>query len=132
MNDLKKASVIFVIHSIFVLCGVAGLSQELFRVTQVDPQNGATNFPFFQNMTINFSADLNLATVDSDSIFLTNPSGQKVSSRLTKIGRRVILELITPLSPATTYTIHVSRAVQDVGGNSLASEFTSVFTTGVL
>ena len=132
MNDLKRAGVIFFIHSIFVLCCVAGLSQEVFRVTQVDPPNGATNFPFFQSMTINFSADLNLATVDSDSIFLTSPSGQKVPSRITKLGKRVILELITPLSPATTYTIHVSKAVQDVGGNALASEFTSTFTTGIL
>jgi hypothetical protein len=132
MNDLKRAGVIFVIHSIFVLCCVVGLSQELFRVTQVDPRNGATNFPFFQSITVNFSADLNLATVDSDSIFLTSPSGQKVPSRITKLGKRVILELITPLSPATTYTIHVSKAVQDAGGNSLASEFTSSFTTGVL
>jgi len=132
MNDLRRATVIVVIHSIFVLCCVVGLSQEPFRVTQVDPRDGATNFPFFQSMTINFSADLNLATVDSDSIFLTNPSDQKVPSRITKLGRRVILELITPLSPATTYTIHVSKAVQDVGGNSLASEFTSTFTTGIL
>jgi hypothetical protein len=132
MNDLRKAGVIFVIHSIFVLCCVVGSSQELLRITQVDPPNGATNFPFFQSITIDFSADLNLATVDSDSIFLTSPSGQKVPCRLTKLGRHVILKLITPLSPATTYTIHVAKAVQDVGGHSLTSEFTSAFTTGVL
>lgn len=132
MNDLKKAGVFFVIHSVIILYCVVGLSQGLLRVTQVDPPNGTTNFPFFQSMTINFSADLNLATVDSESIFLTDPSGHKVPCRLTKSGRRIILELITPLSPGTTYTIHVAKAVQDVGGNSLTSEFTSAFTTGVL
>jgi len=132
MNNLKKAGTIFVIQSIIILFCVLGFSQEPLTVARVDPPNGATNFPFFQSMTINFSADLNLATVDNDSIFLTSPSGQKVPSRITKLGKRVILELITPLSPATTYTIHVSRALQDVAGNALASEFTSAFTTGAL
>ncbi len=132
MNNLKKAGVIFVIQSIFILCCVVGSSQELLRVTQVDPPNGTTNFPFFQSITIDFSADLNLATLDSDSIFLTGPSGQKVPCQLTKLGRQATLKLITPLSPATTYTIHVAITVQDVGGNSLTSEFTSAFTTGAL
>ncbi len=132
MNDLKKAAVILVIHSIFILCCVVGFSQEPLRVAHVDPPNGTTNFPIFQSLAINFSADLNLATVDSDSIFLTAPSGQKIPCRLTKSGRRIILELITPLSPGTTYTIHVAKGVQDVAGNSLPSEFTSAFTTGVL
>jgi len=132
MNDLKKAGVIFVIHSIFILCCVVGLSQELLRVAQVDPPNGSLNVPIFQSMTINFSADLNLATVDADSVFLTDPSGQKVPCRLNKLGRQIILKLITPLSPGTTYTIHVAKTVQDVGGNSLTSEFTSAFTTGII
>ncbi len=132
MKDFKKAGVIFVIHSIFVLCCVLGLSQDLLRVIQVDPPNGTLNFPLFQSMTIDFSADLNLATVDSDSIFLTDPSDKKVPCRLTKSGRRIVLELITPLGPGTTYTIHVTKAVQDAGGSSLTSEFTSAFTTGIL
>jgi len=132
MNDLKKAGVIFVIYSILILGCVIGLSQEPLRVTQVDPPNGTMSIPIFQSMTINFSADLNLATVDSDSIFLTESARDKVPCRLTKSGRHIILELIAPLRPGTTYTIHVTKAVQDVGGNSLASEFTSAFTTGVL
>jgi len=41
-----------------------------------------------------------------------------------------LVSIRTPVvAPGTTYTIHVTTGVQDVAGNSLASEFTSSFTT---
>jgi hypothetical protein len=132
MNYFKKTSFFFVLNLIFILsCGL-GLSQEPLKVTKVDPPNGSVNFPFFDNMIISFSADLNHGTVNSDSIFLTDPSSNKVPCQITKSEKRIILKMNTPLSPMSRYTIHVTKAVQDVSGNSLASEFTSVFTTGTL
>jgi hypothetical protein len=132
MNYFKKASVFFVINLIFILSCAVGLSKEPLKVTKVDPPDGAMNFPFFESMTISFSADLNLATVNGDSIFLTDSSSNKVPCQLTKSEKRIILKMNALLSPVSRYTIHVTKAVQDADGNSLASEFTSVFTTGGL
>ena len=129
MRYVGKAAAILLINFIVILCSVAAFSQVPLTVTSVNPPDGAIDVSVYEGEVVHFSADLNKATVTNDSFFLTDPVGNKLPTIAFHVDDRYAALNAGQLDPGVTYTIHVTTAVQDVVGNSLASEFTSSFTT---
>ncbi len=106
-------------------------SQEPLTVTRSVPADGDVDVSVYTKLEVYFSADLDWNTITNDSIFLTDSTGDIVPGNVHTTERAVGLSTATLLATNTTYTIHATTAVQDVGGNPLESEFTSTFTTAL-
>ena len=106
-------------------------TQEPLTVTHVEPPDDAVDISVYDTPDIYFSADLNLDTITNNSILLMDSSNTIVPVDLDKAYRGVTLRTFAPLTPGATYTIHATKAVQNIIGNSLVSEFISTFTTAL-
>lgn len=132
MTCLAKISTFFVISLIAVMCFTTAFAQSPLNVIEVRPADGAVDVAADQSSTVAFSFTLNPATITNASVFLTDPLGNLVAADLgTSGGNTAKIDLIDFLAPGTMYTIHITPALQDIAGNSLAAEFTSTFTTAV-
>lgn len=108
------------------------IAQGALTVTSVSPSDGAVGIPLAQIIRISFSDELDLTTVTSDTVFLTDSLGNVVQSQFSFSTTQVDLRRLSStdlLLPDETYTVHVTTGVTDVLGNTLKSEFTSTFTT---
>jgi hypothetical protein len=77
---------------------------------------------------VDFSITLDPATITSASAFLTDPMGNIVAAVSPNSSPdQVVIDPTDFLTPGTTYTIHVTPALQDIAGNALEAEFTSSF-----
>ena len=94
-------------------------------VLSVVPADSSTNVPTNTSIVVTFSE--NMAPNTGDGVFLTpNPGGLRTT---TIIGDVVTLMYTNLLAAGTEHTVTVTTAVEDEAGNSLETEFTSVFTT---
>jgi len=99
-------------------------------VTSVVPPLRAKSVSRGANVTVSFSEPINAATVHggtftlSDGAFGTLPAGVAVAPS----GLLAVLDPVSALVPATTYTLGLTSGVTDVGGAALVP-FSTTFTT---
>lgn len=98
-------------------------------VLTTNPENGDTNVPLNQIITINFNKEINPNTITSESITIQGPSSQ-VAGVLTYSGVTATFTPSALLQINTLYTGTVKTTVLDTQGNALQTDFVWTFTTG--
>ena len=98
-------------------------------VGAVTPLSGATGVATGSNVTATFSEPVSSATVSATTFTLEGPGGAAVAGGVTLEGQTATFDPSSPLAIETTYTARVTTGVEDLAGNSLASDFTWSFTT---
>ena len=104
-------------------------------VTSVSPANNATSVATNATVQVTFSEAMDPATITSTNIVLRNTGTSAVVPATVTYNSTTNVATLTPTGPlsnSTGYTLTVTTAVKDVAGNSLASQFTSQFTTAAL
>ena len=97
------------------------------------PGPGDLDVPLSPLIVAQFSEFMTAATVNGSSITVTGPGGAVAGTVVynSLVGQGVFTPS-APLSPNTTYTAHVTTAVQDMAGNPLEAADSWSFTTGAL
>ena len=100
-------------------------------VQSVTPANSATSIAVADNITVTFSEAMQSSTIDNTTVTLTD-SGSNVATTVSYSNNVATINpnvLNGGLIWNTQYTVNVSTGVKDAAGNSLASAYTSSFTT---
>jgi hypothetical protein len=96
------------------------------RITQVYPENGATDVNLNTSVSVWFTEDMDEASLDSIYVIgvpahhVEYDGGQKMAT----------VYLDTILAPETAYEVFISSFVMDDHGNNIAGDTTTSFTTG--
>jgi methionine-rich copper-binding protein CopC len=103
-------------------------------VTSVAPASSATNVAISTSVTATFNEGLNASTVTTSTVQLTDATGKVVASTVSynATNNTVTLTPTSPLSNNLTYSFTIFggvNGVKDANGNTMASNFTSTFTT---
>ena len=100
-------------------------------VVEVGPLDGLTGIGTNGLVKARFSERINCVTVSPDSFLVVDDEGNVVPCSITfrQNDTIAIFTPQSPLKPDTEYTVTLTSAIEDIGGNSLA-ESTSSFTTG--
>lgn len=104
-------------------------------ILSVTPANAAGLVPANSSVTVEFSEDIDPASVDywraKLQAFPAYENGPVVPTTLRVSGRQLTVTPTSPLEYATKYILTLSR-INDVNGNSLPDKFQSSFTTDSL
>jgi len=101
-------------------------------VVSTSPVNGAVNVLVNSAVTVTFSESMNASTINGSTITLRVTATSAPVSGTVSYSAATNTATFTPtasLSGSTGYTLAVTTGAKDLAGNSLASPFTSSFTT---
>ena len=104
-------------------------------VVSVSPGNLAAGVAANTTIQVTFSEPMAPATITTANIFLKNTATSVVVPATVSYNGATKVATLTPTAPlsgGTNYTLTVTTGVKDEAGNSLASAFTSVFTTAIV
>lgn len=105
-----------------------GSSSATFSVASVVPAAGAASVALNSTIQITFSSAANASTVNTTDIKVTDPSPVAGAVSYNSASNTAVFTPAAALAANTTYTVTVS-GVTGANGASLASAFTSTFTT---
>ena len=124
-------SILFFLLNTYFAIVDAQQNNQLTVVTS-SPANGADKVGLGVAPTINFSAPLDPATVNSSHIKLTaTVSGAEFPTNVEYVENETFVKIVptSDLKPGISYTFSVTAGVKDAAGNSLESLFTAEFET---
>jgi Raf kinase inhibitor-like YbhB/YbcL family protein len=98
-------------------------------VSSTSPASGDNSISISNNVTINFSEEMDPATINTSNITVQDSSGNSVSGVVSYNERIATFTPATDLSYFTVYTVTVGIGVKDSAGNALASNSSWNFTT---
>ena len=101
-------------------------------VLAVSPPNNASGVAITSAVTVTFSEPMNASTITATTFNLRNTgTGALVAGTITynAAANSATFTPSAPLANGTNYTVTVTTGVTDIGGNPLANQFTSTFTT---
>lgn len=104
-------------------------------VAAVSPQNTATGVAITSAVTVTFSEPMNASTINSTTFNLRNTVTSALVAGVVTYNAAANSATFTPGGPlanGTNYTVTVTTGATDAGGNALASQFTSSFTTALV
>jgi hypothetical protein len=98
-------------------------------INSTAPAHGAVSVSLTQNISLIFSEAIK--TVNIPSLIQLKKIGVPVAANYSYISNqnKLVIDPTLPLEDGVTYTIFVSNAVQDIAGNTLASNHTLSFST---
>jgi hypothetical protein len=126
-NDLAGNSLASTFTSSFTTADVTAPG-----VVSTSPVNGAVNVLVTSVVTVTFSEAMNASTINGSTITLRVTATSAAVSGTVSYNGGTNTATFTPtasLSGPTGYTLAVTTGAKDLAGNSLASPFTSSFTT---
>lgn len=97
-------------------------------VSTVSPANAATNVATTAVVSVTFSEAMNASTI-TNSTFVVSIGGNPVAGSISATGTTYTFTPSTALIAGAVYAISVTTGAQDVGGNAMAVNFISSFTT---
>lgn len=100
-------------------------------VVSVDPAADAVDVPFNSIITVNFSKEMDDATITPETFTISLPDGSLVDGAIT-FSSDLFSTYFTPteeLTDNTTYTAHVSNEITDLGGLHIEADHDWSFTT---
>ncbi len=108
--------------------------QQPPSIVSTSPAPGATSVSTGASVSIQFSEDMDPASIQSSSIELRDAFSNKLNATITynNANRTASLQPQQALQEATVYTLIVkngAQGVKDLAGNSLSSQYVSYFTT---
>jgi hypothetical protein len=109
--------------------GSGGIDEIGPRVLETTPANGATTVAVDTAVVASFDEDLDAATVSITTVLLTAPGDVPIPATVTYADRMATLTPADRLPGNAFMTATIKADVQDVAGNTLASDFTWTFTT---
>ena len=124
--------------SILIACGGGGsggssLASDTTRPTIIatSPALGATNISTNTPITVTFSEPMDLSTINDTTIYLGSSANNGIYPGIvTYAGTTAnFTPNAFPLGYSSSYNIIVTSGVKDLAGNSLASNYSSGFTT---
>lgn len=101
-------------------------------VVTVSPANGATGVATNTVVNITFSEAMDATTINATNIKFNVTGGVAVAGTVSynaTTNTATFTQTTPPLAAGTGYTVTVTTGVKDVAGNTMASQFTSTFTT---
>ncbi len=106
------------------------INQQIFTAHTPHAGEYDVNPGSFAGVTVTFSEDMNLATLTAQS-FTLDSGGATVPATVSydAPSRTATLTPVAPLASATDYTVTLTTAVQNAGGEQLAHQVAWVFTT---
>jgi len=112
-----------------------GMDNYQPSVTDVNPVNGASGVPVTATAIITFSEPMDPLTINDDTCYISGPDNwsAKLPGTITLSGGNNVVT-ITPTQPlfaGRNYYVHATTRTMDIAGNTLASEFSSWFTTAI-
>jgi hypothetical protein len=135
-NKMKTKNLLLTFAILFIAL-ISGCAKDDFveidglcpEVTNFTPAQGATSIPLDQIITVTFNEPVDAASVNQASFTLTGTS--QVAGVITYSGTIATFTPSALLSPNTTYSARISRAVKDATGNALQKETIWTFSTGL-
>jgi Bacterial Ig-like domain/K319L-like, PKD domain len=106
--------------------GPGGSSSLPLTVVSVTPTDGASSVSATTTVKVTFSKTLDASTVTTGSFFITGVSGS-----VSVAGATATFTPSSALSESTDYSLTITKAVADVDGKSLETNYTASFKTGV-
>ncbi|MBI3943225.1 MAG: Ig-like domain-containing protein [Chloroflexi bacterium] len=102
------------------------------RTTNVNPRDGTTGVPTNTRVVVEFSEAIDPATFNTSTFTLVpDAGGANIPGVVENTTDRIVtFRPTSPLAANTTYRVVVGTGVRDTSMNSLATSFTSRFTTG--
>jgi hypothetical protein len=97
-------------------------------ISSTTPAHQASAVDRNANITVNFSANLNTATVNMGNVTLLSPGGNQVVA-LNPSGNQTVISPARHLLPLTTYTLNIDTTIRGLNSERMANAFTSSFTT---
>ena len=100
------------------------------QVSYVNPADGATNIATTGRIGLSFDDQIELTSVDENSLIVRPIGGQPISGKWGYEHTVISFWPDQPLQASTTYEIVApAGGIKDLVGNSLAAQFRSTFTT---
>lgn len=96
------------------------------------PLNEATNVPLNRTLSATFSEPMNPSTITNLTFTLKGPGTTDVSGVVNYSGLTATFDPVVDLTAGTLYTATITTGAQDVGGTSMAANYTWTFSTGAL
>ncbi len=103
------------------------LDGTLPSIVSTDPAKGARDIRFDSTIHVVFNELMEPSSIQN-AFLLISPSGS-VAGNLVQNGVEWIFTPSAQLKPQTTYTILISKAAEDLAGNTLADDYIATFTT---
>ncbi|MFA9390120.1 MAG: ice-binding family protein [Prolixibacteraceae bacterium] len=97
-------------------------------VTATDPTNNATNVARNQAISVNFSEEMDVSTINASTITLQQ-AGSAIPGTVSYDGVTATFQASTIFGAETEYTLTVTTGVKNLSGNALETNFESSFTT---
>lgn len=101
------------------------------RILTVSPANGAVAVPRVSSVMVTFSEAIDPATLGTNGVRVVDTNGVAVAAAL-RLNLRGTVATLLPnvrLAPAMRYTVCVTNAIADPGGQGIAGARAFVFTT---
>lgn len=103
------------------------------EVLYVNPIDAASDQPITTRITLSFSDQIDLRTLDTANVIVRPLGGSALAGSFGLQQTLASFAPSAPLAPDTTYEIVVpAGGVRDLAGNALVSEHRSLFSTGAL
>jgi Ice-binding-like/Bacterial Ig-like domain len=122
----------FLLTSLLAGCGTTKRIALVPAVTATTPANGATGSPITQVITASFNEAMNATTINTSTFTVAGPGGTLVGGTVTFSGTTASFTSTAALAPSTLYTATITTGAENPSGNSLASNFVWMFTTGAI
>ena len=140
INSIFYIFTIFLFSLFFISCGDNNSEQVILsspnntKYMSIAKAPASDSVSIFQNLSLEFSAELNSSSVNSASTYITDAKGELFGSEVEVDELNSSKITFTPhmyFSPASEYTIVITTAVKDTIGRSLSKNFYHTFTTQV-
>ena len=124
------------ILSIYLITGCGGgdggeriESVPISPVSFTVPLNGAVGVPIGNKLSITFSEAMDSATINTTT-FTLKQGTRVIAGTVAYAGLTAVFTPASNFEPSTTYTARITAGVENLAGNSLASDYVWTFTTG--
>jgi Bacterial Ig-like domain len=98
-------------------------------VVSITPMAGAMSVSVNSAITVMFSEDVTVASVNSATFYIVGVSGP-VTGTFVVNGKTATCTPTAPLAVSTAYTVTLTNGITDKAGNELVAPYVSLFTTG--
>jgi hypothetical protein len=99
-------------------------------ISNIYPANGVGWVPPNSTISASFSEPVDPQSLTTASFIVSSPSGP-IPGDVKTNGSNVTFTPSINLPEQTTFTVTITKAVDDLSGNALASDYTWIFSTGV-
>ena len=132
---MKQRNLLLII-TIVLITLISGCANDDFQETiglcptviGTNPNDGATNVPLNQVITVTFNEEINPSTINSDSFKIEGNTA--LVGDISYSGVTATFIPSVNLTPNTTYVGTITTAVKDLNGNALQENYIWTFSTG--